>query len=103
MDARDDLVIQIEILPLHYARQTHAAKIVNGAESLGVHPVGQSIGQVLNNAESVMHRRRAHLDSSSAEQNELRAVLPTGNSADSRDRSPRSFVPPPLSHHVLRT
>src|SRR5437660_1043155 len=59
MNARDDLIIQIEILPLHYTRKAHATKIVEGAESFRVHPVGQSIGQVLNNAESVMHGRRA--------------------------------------------
>src|SRR5258708_2921030 len=100
MDARDDLVIQIEILPLDYSRHANATRIVKGAESFGVNPVGQSIGQVLNNAESVMHRRRALLDSSSAEQNELRRVLLARNSADSGDRKPRSFVAPDLLHHV---
>src|SRR5271157_3526854 len=56
VDAGDDLVVQVEVLPLRHARQGETAKILQGRVALVVHPVGQAVDHVLHDPVPVVHR-----------------------------------------------
>src|ERR1017187_8235797 len=61
MNARHDLIIQIQVLPLSHTRQTKSAKVVERVKSLLVHPVTQALDHVFHDAVTVMHHCRTHL------------------------------------------
>ena len=86
IDPRHDLVIQIQVLPLRDRGRREAAEIVDRAEAFFVHPVAQPVDHVFDDAEAVVHGRRAHLHRPAAQQDELRRVAPLANAADTRNR-----------------
>jgi hypothetical protein len=85
IDARDDLIVQVEMLPVRDRRQTASAEILDRGKALLVHPVAQPVDHVLHDPEAVVHRRRAHLHGPAAEQDELRRVAPAAHAAYSGD------------------
>src|SRR5437763_1193321 len=72
VNSRDNLVIQIEMLPLSDLRQAEPAKVFDSSEALFIHPMGEAVNHVLNDAESVMHSGSADLHGAAAEQQEFR-------------------------------
>src|ERR1700678_2746967 len=76
VDARDDLVIQIEMLPLSDLGNRKAAKIADGGEAFFIHPIGEPVDHVFYDAIAVMHRGRAYLHRTAAEQDELGGFAP---------------------------
>src|SRR5579862_1312989 len=61
VNARDDLIVQVEILPIGDLWQGEAAKIVDRAETFLVHPVAQAVDHVFHNAKAVVQHRGAYL------------------------------------------
>ena len=61
MDAGDDLVVQIEMLPLGDLGDGEAAEIVEGGEAFLIHPIRQAIDHVFDDAEAVVHGGGADL------------------------------------------
>ena len=102
IDARDDLVVQVEVLPFLHPGQRAAAEILYGPVSLLVHPVGKTVDHVLHDPVAVMHHRRADLDRAAAQQDELRRLAPAGNAADAGDRKADLGVGGDLLHEVQR-
>src|SRR5215813_13059977 len=102
IDPRHDLVIQIEVLPFRYLRQGATTKIFNRRKALLEHPVRKTIDQVLYDSISVMHRRRADLDSAAPQQHELGCLTPAGYATDPGDRQRDLRVRRDLLHKVQR-
>src|SRR5205807_10128772 len=61
MNSSDNLVVQIQMLPLLHPLETLPLKIRNLPESFLAHPVPQPIGHVFHDSVAVMHHRRADL------------------------------------------
>src|SRR5438128_1003288 len=85
MDLGDDFVVQVQVLPFGDARQAQSTEIVDSLESFLVHPIAQAVDHIFYNAEPVVHGRRADLDRSATEQDELRRVFPSGDTTDTGD------------------
>src|ERR1035441_1294512 len=100
IDAGDDAVVQIEMLPLGDPGNGEAAEIFDCAEAFLVHPVGEAIDHVLHNAEAVVHGGGADLHGAAAQQNELRRLAPAGDTADSGDGDADFRVGSDLLHQV---
>src|SRR6267154_1865683 len=83
IDARHRSKRQIKIVEVGNAVEATAHDIGNFRETLFIHPVGQPVAQILDDAKSVMHHRGAHLQASRTEQQELRSVAPGGNPSHS--------------------
>src|SRR5262249_10491900 len=62
VNARDDFVIKIEMLPFLHAGNGQSLKIRNSCKAFFAHPVGEAVGHVFDNAIAVMHHGRANLD-----------------------------------------
>src|SRR5579885_1012343 len=86
VDAGDDLVVEVEVLPLLNARKREAAKIIDARETFSAHPVGEAVGHVLDDAIAVMHDGGADLDGGAAEKEEFGGVAPVGDAADAGKR-----------------
>ena len=91
VDIGDDLVIQVEIAPILHFGDGTSAKILDGAEAAIVHVLRESVDQILDDAESVVHGRGAHLNGRRAQSDMLRSVVPVTDPADAADRQPRSL------------
>ena len=72
------------------------------AKALLVHPIAQAVDHVFDDAEAVVHGRRADLHGAAAQQNELRRIAPAGDAADAGDRQRRFRIAADLLHHVQR-
>src|SRR5579872_5260944 len=86
VNARNDLVIKIEVFPFRHAIERQPAKIIDGVEALGTHPALEALGHVFDNAITVVHNRGADLDRARAKQNELRGVAPRFDASDAGKR-----------------
>src|SRR5579872_1960233 len=82
MYACHDLIVQVEIFPIHHLRDAAAAEIVDGSKALLIHPLAQTVDHVFHHAIPVMHGRRADLDGAASQQEELRGIAPGGDTAD---------------------
>ena len=82
VDASDDLVVEVEMLPLGHVGKREAAEIVDGVVALFCHPREQAVGHVFDDAVAVVHHRGADLHGAAAEQDELGGVLPRADAAD---------------------
>ncbi len=102
VDAGDDLVIQVQVLPVGDAGERKAAKILDAVEALGAHPVFQPLGHVFDDAIAVVHDRGAHLHGAAAEQDELRRIAPVCNASNARKRESRGGIGHDLLDHVER-
>ena len=91
VDPRDDLVVQVQVLPLRHLRQALAAKIVERCKSLLVHPVGEAVDHLLDDAVAVVHHRRAYLHRAAAQQQKLRRILPVADAADAGEGNRRAI------------
>ena len=67
IDSRDQMIVQIEILPLGHLRDGAAANLVDGLVAALIHPVRESVAEIVDDAESIVHRGRAHLNRARAE------------------------------------
>ena len=57
----------------------------------GIHPLLETLDKLLDDLETVGHRRRADLHIAGAKGDELRRVAPSGHAADARDRNVGRF------------
>src|ERR1051326_2696678 len=73
IDARDDFVIQIQVLPIGDLGQRETSKVIHRPKALLVHPVAEPVDHVLDDAEAVVHGCRAYLDCAAAQEAQLRA------------------------------
>src|SRR5262249_31800843 len=80
MNAGDDFVIEVEVLPLDDFGQRQPAEILDGSESLFVHPVAQTVDHVLHNAIAIMHGGGTNLHRPATQKDELGGIPPAGNS-----------------------
>ena len=76
IDARDRLEGQVKILEVRDALQASPDDIRNVRESLLVHPVGQALAQILDDAEPVVHHGGTNLETAGTEEQELSCILP---------------------------
>src|SRR5580700_7592781 len=102
MNARDDLIVQVQMLPLSHSRQTNTAEVVQAAKALLIHPVTQALEHVFDDPITVMHHRRAHLQAVTAQQQKLRRFAPARDTANAGDRQARFRVARKLLYHVQR-
>ena len=85
VNLRDDLVIQIEIAPIHHIGNGAAAKILDGAIAVVVHVGVQAVGHILDNAKAVVHGGGADLHAGGAQRDVLGRVRPRADAADADD------------------
>src|SRR5690242_9000788 len=85
VDARDDLVVEVQVAPIHDVGDSAAAEIFNGAETMIIHVGGEAVGHVLDDAEAIMHRRGADLNARRAEGDMLGGVGPIANTSNADD------------------
>ena len=100
VDARDDLVVEIELLPTHIVGHGAAAEVADGAVALLVHPVRQAVDHVLDDLESLVHGGGTDLHGAGAHGHVLRRVAPGGDAADARDGLPRPEFAGDVAHHA---
>src|ERR1035438_2581338 len=93
IDARHNLEVEIQVLPLGDFGQGQAAEIVDGAEAFLIHPVAQAVDHVFHDAVAVAHGGRADLHRAATEQHELGGFAPAGDAANSRPNSTRRRSP----------
>src|SRR6478736_5523851 len=86
INLRDDLVVEVEVLPVGDLGNREAAEALDGGEALLVHPVAKAVDHVLHDAEAVVHGGGADLDCAAAEQDELGGFTPAGDATDAGDR-----------------
>src|SRR3546814_310125 len=99
----DDLVLQIEILPVRNIGNRQALEIADPGIALFVHPAGQAVDHVVDDAEAVMHGRRADLHAAGAERDEFGGVAPALDAADAGNRDVAGLgIAGDLRHHVER-
>ena len=87
IDVREQVVIQVEVFPLRDARERPAADVRERAVAAVVHPVRQPVGQVLHDAEAVVHYGGADLERPGAQGDELGGIAPRGDATDPGDRN----------------
>ena len=79
--------------------------VVDACEAFRVHPVGESVAEVFDDAEAVMHHRGADLQAAGAQQQKLRRILPGGDAAHAGDGQARAcddLVGAERGQHVQR-
>ena len=86
VNTRDDLVIQVELVPVDDRGQRPAAEVVDGGEAFLRHPRQQAILHVFDDAVAVVHGRGAYLHRAATEQDKFRSVPPVGDAADAGER-----------------
>src|SRR3546814_11455026 len=92
VDLGDDLVLQIEILPVRNIGNRQALEIADPGIALFIHPAAEAVDHVVNDAEAVMHGRRANLHAAGAKRDEFGGVATAlyaaaaGNRDDDGDR-----------------
>src|SRR6185437_13419324 len=102
VDARDDLVVEVQVLPLRDVGQRAAAEVVECAEVFAAHPCEQCVGHVFDDAIAVVHGRGADLHGARAEEDELGGVLPGGDAADGAHRKRGFGIGHDLLDHIER-
>ena len=102
VDAGDDLIVEVEVLPLLDARHGQPAKVFDARESFFAHPVRQAVSHVFDDAIAIVHYRRAHLHAAATEQDEFSGIAPVRDSADTREGQDRFRIGLNLLHHVQR-
>src|SRR5258708_13983160 len=100
MNPSNDLIVQVELLPLANIGERQPAKIIDGREALLRHPPKQSILHVLDDAEPIVHRRCTYLHGATAKQNKLRGVTPAPNTTDARERKCARRIGLYLLNHI---
>src|ERR1700733_12743737 len=86
MNARHDLEIQVQMIPVCDFGCAEPAKIFDAFEAFLAHPVLKAVDHILEDAIAVMHRRGTHLYRAAAKQNKLGRVAPGADAANARDR-----------------
>src|SRR5439155_12104876 len=86
VDARDQVIVEIELFPLRDVRYGAPTKVIDAPVSTLVHPVTEAVGEILDDSEAVMHRCGAHLYRACAERDELSGIGPGGDPANARHR-----------------
>ena len=102
MNPSNDLIVQVELLPLANIRQRQPAKIIDRREALLRHPPKQTILHVFDDAIAIVHRRGTHLHGAAAEQNKLRRIAPTSDTANARERKSARRIGLYLLNHIQR-
>src|SRR5215471_17747868 len=82
IDFGNSLVAKIESLPFLQRRHRFADKLHHTLESFGIQIIVQSFNHVLHDAKTVMHDRRADLDTRRTKRDELSSVPPIRYSAN---------------------
>ena len=62
IDARNALVIQIQITPFAEARNGLADQLIDGSHALFIQVIAQAFDHVFDNAVAIMHNGRANLN-----------------------------------------
>src|SRR5690606_37033896 len=105
VDAGDRLERQVEVAEVRDAVSGGPDDHLDAASTLGVEPVRQPVGQVLDEPEAVVHHGRAYLYRGGAQQQELGGVAPGLHAAHARDGHTGSLhlvVDRHLREHVQR-
>src|SRR5690606_31480378 len=105
VDAGDRLERQVEVAEVGDAVRGGPDDLLDAAGTLGVEPVRQPVGQVLDEPEAVVHHGCAYLDGRGAQQQELGGVAPGLHAAHARDGHTGSLhlvVDRHLREHVQR-
>src|SRR5262249_5470906 len=102
IDARDNLVVEVEMLPVGDFGKRKSTEVFDGAEALLVHPIAEPVDQFLHDAEAIVHGCRADLHGAAAEQDELSSFAPTADAADTGDGKTDLGVAGDLLHEMQR-
>ena len=80
------LIVDVQVLPVRGVAHRAAGKFRNAGVTLTVHPARQAVLHLLDDPETVQHRRRAHLHRAAAQGDEFRGIAPVADAADPADR-----------------
>ena len=91
VDARDGLKGKIEILEIGDARKAKANHIGDCREAFFVHPVGETVAEVFDDAKAIVHDGGADLKAAGAEEKEFGGVAPSGDTTHAGDGESRAM------------
>src|SRR5580704_7895887 len=81
VNARDRFERKVEVLEVGDTVKAAAHHVRNSREAFFIHPVGETIAEIFNDAEAVVHYRGANLETARSEEQKLRGVAPGGDAA----------------------
>ncbi|MCY1434090.1 hypothetical protein D9M71_501350 [compost metagenome] len=86
IDFGDDLVVDVQVLPVGGVAHGATAEVLQAAVALTVHPAREAVFHVFDDAKAMQHRCCAYLHGAAAQGNELGGVAPAADAADAADR-----------------
>ena len=102
VDFGNMVVIEVKFLPLAERRESETTKVIDRCEASGVEEVGQTVREVFDDAEAMVHDCGTYLNAGRAQRNKLSSVAPGSNTADAADGQVELFLARQHRRHSQR-